>query len=37
MGSERTKMVIERKCKDCGEIKPLSEMYNRTICLECLG
>ena len=29
--------ITERKCKDCGEIKPVEKMYNRSICLECLG
>jgi hypothetical protein len=29
--------ITERKCKDCEEIKQITEMYNRTICLACLG
>lgn len=31
----KVKEIKEIKCKDCGEIKLKSEMYNRTICLDC--
>jgi ribosomal protein S14 len=36
-GKNKKTVITERKCKDCGEVKKITEMYNRTICLACLG